>query len=93
MSEPVPLAQARAWLHDWQLVGGGVTIAPSGNLATWRITVVDDTPTVEKQLAMAERATDLLAHLLLHPELIGPIRVILSSKARATVRKTLGDIL
>ncbi len=78
MSEAPPLTAAREWLEAWTKIGGGVTIAASGNLSVWRITPAEDMTDTPTRIARAERAEELLGQLVLQPELIGPIRVILT---------------
>lgn len=93
MSDPTPLDQAQAWLDDWKANGGGVTIDPSGNLHPWRTMHADDMKDYARRCAHAEIAEKMLGHLVSHTELLGPMRVILSSRARITAKRALGDIL
>ena len=93
MTDAPPIDQAKAWLHDWAQIGGAVTIGPSGNLVPWRYVHVDTMDNLPVRVAHAERAAELLGYLVSHIELIEPIRVMLSTEARATARRALGDIL
>jgi len=85
-NETPAIKGAQEWLDQWASIGGAVTISPAGVLTPWRYSHVDEQQDWGRRCAKAEVAEKLLGHLLTHPELHEPMRVILSAKARKMAR-------
>jgi hypothetical protein len=81
MNENPRIAQAETWLAEWRDIGGGITITKEGNLDTWRWVRTEDQRDIGRRAALAEIAERLLTALIKEPDLIGTIRVIVSTRA------------
>lgn len=91
-AERVHLAAALEWLNSWESIGGGITITATGTLSPWRMRREDEERDWGRRCAKAEVAEKLLSALVGQPELIQPIRVILSTAARRQAAKAVAEI-
>lgn len=92
MTDKPPLLEAQEWLTAWQSIGGGVTIGVSGRLHPWRISEQEDRLDWGRRCGLAEVAEKLLTTLVVKPELLGPLRVMLSTSARVQVARALKEM-
>lgn len=89
MTDAPPLEQAKEWLATWRSIGGGVTVDAAGQIHPWRVVHADDLKDWGRRCGLAEVAEKLLTALITHPEMHGPLRVMLSTSAHVQAARAL----